>query len=95
MLRAAIAFFVIGLPVYALGAHAATHRTPADENVGEKVEGKAGDLQTDAKKSVRKMKRKHRKATGQDTVGDDLKDGANNVSDEVSNGAKKAKNKVD
>ena len=56
---------------------------------------KAGDAKTDAKKSTRKAKRHMRKATGNDNVGKDLKDAGNDASDDISNTAKKAKNKVD
>lgn len=62
----------------------------ADETTTEKVENKAGDVKTDAKKDGRKMKRHARKAMGKDTVGKDVKDKANDVKDDAGNAADKA-----
>lgn len=69
--------------------------TQAEETTGEKIENKAGDIKTDAKKTGRKVRREARKATGQDSVIKDAKDKVHDASDDVSNAAKKAKNKVD
>ena len=67
----------------------------AEETTTEKVENTAGDVKRDAKKSGRKFKRKVRKATGNDSVVEDAKDGLNNTGDAIGNAADKAKNKVD
>jgi ribosomal protein S3AE len=67
----------------------------ADETVKEKVENTAGDMKTDAHKSHRAAKRHARKAAGTDNVAKDAKDKANDVGDDISNGADKAKRKTE
>jgi len=67
----------------------------AEETVGEKIENAGGDAKKDTKKSWRKAKRKHRKATGANNVGKDIKDSAEQAGDEVGHGAKKIKRKAD
>jgi hypothetical protein len=67
----------------------------ADESVGEKVENKAGDMKTDAKKEHRAAKRHARKAHGTDNVAKDAKDKMNDAGDGVSNEAEKTKRKAD
>jgi hypothetical protein len=59
----------------------------ADETAGEKVQNAAGDAKTDAKKDVRT-------ATGNDSIGKDAKDKANDVGDDISNNADKVDRKV-
>ena len=46
------------------------------------------------KKGARHAKRKMRKAAGKNTVGDDIKDGASDMGDDMHNSGKKVKNKV-
>jgi len=66
----------------------------AEDSATTKVENTASDAKTDTKKSVRKMKRKTRKAAGTDTVGKDLKDSANDAKDNMQNTTDKTKNKI-
>ena len=75
----------------------------AEENLGEKVEEKAGEVKKDAKAVGRKMKKKvrdvnctsERKMNGECGVVPDAKDALNNAGDNIEHGAKKVKNKVD
>jgi hypothetical protein len=63
----------------------------AEESTVNKVKDDAGDVKTNTKKLARTTKRKVRKATGNDNVLKDAKDKANDVGDDVSNEADKAK----
>jgi hypothetical protein len=65
----------------------------AEESAGNKVQDAAGDASAKTKKVVRKGKQKVRKAVGTDTMGKDIKDKVNDVGDDVSNEANKAKRK--
>lgn len=48
------------------------------------------DVKRDTKKSTRTAKRKFRKATGQDTMGKDVKDKANDLGDDAKAASEKA-----
>ena len=63
----------------------------ANESAVGKVEDAGTDAKTNTKKTARKAKRKVRKATGNDTVGKDIKDKANDVGDEIGGAAEKSK----
>jgi hypothetical protein len=67
----------------------------AEETTGEKVQNAGDEGWKDTKKAGRKMKKKTRDATGNSSVKEDVKDGANNVGDSVETGAKKVERKVD
>lgn len=67
----------------------------ANETTGEKITSGARDVKVDAKKSVRKGKKKVRDATGNGSIVEDAKDVGNNTMDSMDAGAKKMKDKVD
>lgn len=67
----------------------------AEETTGEKITSGARDVKVDAKKSVRKGKKKVRNATGNGSIVEDAKDVGNNTMDSMDAGAKKMKDKVD
>lgn len=67
----------------------------AGETPSEQFKDRVGDTNTDAKKAIRKQKRKIRKATGNDSLKKDVEDHANDVKDDVSNSADKLKRKMD
>jgi hypothetical protein len=67
----------------------------AEETTGEKIESKVEATTNNAKEAGRKAKKKIRKATGNESVTEDLKDGAKNVSDDIEHGVKKTKRKLD
>ena len=77
------------------GAGFLLHQSFADESTTEKVQNTGTDIKRDTKKNVRKMKRRIRKATGNDTVGKDIKDGANDLGDTIDAAATKAKRKTE
>jgi hypothetical protein len=66
----------------------------AEESVGDKMQDAAGDAKTDMKKAGRGLKQTGRKAVGKDNIAKDAKDKMNDVGDDVSNGAEKAKRKA-
>ncbi len=65
----------------------------ADETVGGQVKDAAGDASIGMKKAGRSAKRGVRKATGNDTMGKDMKDKANDMKDDATNEVDKAKRK--
>ncbi len=88
-------FFIVAL--FALLTADQTFNLPnthADESIGDKVANQSGDAATNTKKALRKARRKVRDGTGNHSTMKDAEDVSNNVSDEVSNGAKKIRRKV-
>jgi hypothetical protein len=89
--RILLAAFAIGVCFSTFGASVSR----AEESTINKMKDGVGDATTNTKKLVRKGNRKLRKATGNDTVMKDVKDKANDVSDDVNNGADKMKRKTE
>ena len=81
------AIFTLSIILFTWPAH-------ADDKPATTVKNEASDAKTNTKKNWRKTKRKVRKATGNDTVGKDVKDSVNDAGDDINNAAKKTKNKV-
>jgi hypothetical protein len=90
-MKLAYYFTLSALSLLFISSEAFNFTAHADETATEKVENKAGDIKTAAKKTTRKAKRHIRKAAGTDTVGKDAKDKVNDVKDDVSNGVDKMK----
>lgn len=86
--------FTLALTILA-GAGFLLQQTWADESLTDKVQNTGTDMKRDTKKGVRKMKRKARKAAGKDTVGKDIKDGVNDLGDNIDAGVTKAKRKAE
>ena len=63
----------------------------ASESAFSKSQDVATDAKTRTKKTIRKAKRKIRKVTGQDSVLKDTKDEFNDIGDDLSGSAEKAK----
>lgn len=66
----------------------------ADDTAATTIKNDASDASTHMKKGARHAKRKMRKAVGKNTVGDDIKDTANDMGDDMNNAGKKVKNKI-
>ncbi len=92
MFRKALRFLTIGSVALMTGLVSFAF---AEETTIEKVQAATGDAKVSTKKAARKVRKKVRDATGNDSVVKDAKDSLNNAGDDVSNAAKKAKNKVD
>lgn len=67
----------------------------AEETNGEKAATKIDEVSKDSKKAVRKIKKKARDATGNESLSKDVGDQLNNTSDEVKYQGKKTKRKID
>ncbi len=67
----------------------------AEETTSDKIQNEAGDAKTKARKAGRAVKRKARKATGNDSLMKDAEDKAKDIGDDISNDADKLKRKVD
>lgn len=77
----------------AIGAPCVLYPTDsiAEESTTNKIKDEAGDIKTDVKKTARSGSQSVRKATGNDTMYKDAKDKVNDVGDDLSNQAAKAK----
>ncbi len=83
----ALALFVFGYNTVM------TQVVRADDNtISKQTADKIDDAKTDTTKSVRKLKRTARKATGTDTAVKDVKDKASDVGDDAKNTVNKATN---
>ena len=69
--------------------------TFADESTSDQIKDTGTNVKRDSKKGVRKFKRKARQATGNDSVGKDIKDGVNDVGDDIGAASEKAKRKLE
>lgn len=67
----------------------------AEETRGEKIEAGAKDAKTTVKKKGRKLKKKIRDATGNESIVEDVKDGAKNLKDDASDKIDETKNRID
>lgn len=67
----------------------------AEENTSEKVGKEVNDAKRAVKKKGRAAKKGLRDATGNSSTSEDLKDGAKNAGEAVSDKAEEVKNKVD
>lgn len=67
----------------------------AEETLGEKTATQIDEAKTGMKKTVRKAKRQHRKATGRDNVILDAKDAANDAGNDIGTTTRKAVRKAD
>ncbi len=67
----------------------------AEETLSEKAATQIDEAKTGTKKSIRKAKRQHRKATGRDNVVLDAKDAANDAGNEIGTTTRKAVRKAD
>lgn len=67
----------------------------AEETTTEKIIDKGDEAIKDAKQESRKLKKKVRDKTGNSSLKEDIKDGANNVKDELEYQGRKVKRKVD
>ncbi len=89
-MKLAFYFVLSAFSLLFISSEAFNYAHADDTTTTEKVENKAGDVKTGAKKDGRAMKRKARKATGTDTAGKDVKDKANDVKDDANNAVDKA-----
>lgn len=67
----------------------------ADETEAEKAQTAAEEKATKARQDARRKKMKARKDAGKGSVAEDIQDTAKNVGDELEQGARKARRKVD
>jgi apolipoprotein N-acyltransferase len=89
------AILSLGISVACGLALSQSPRLQAEETKVEKVQNKTDEVVKDTKQEVRQTKKKIRDKTGNDDLGQDLKDGARNAKDEIKYQAKKAKRKID
>ncbi len=61
----------------------------------EKIQNQADETGKDIKKGARKVKKKVRDATGNESLTEDIKDAGKNAGDEIETKAKKIKRKID
>ncbi len=67
----------------------------ANETAGEAAVSEGRSAKNKTKRAWRKTKKNVRDATGNESVKEDIKDGAKNVGDSVEDAAKTAKDKID
>ena len=77
-----------------MGGYGLNSVVHAEESASDHVKDAGTDLKKDSQKSMRKMKRHGRKATGNDNVGKDAKDKVNDAADDINATATKTKRKL-
>ncbi len=70
-------------------------RVLAETTTTEKIQNEADEAGKEIKKGARKVKKKVRDATGNESITEDIKDAGKNVGDEIKTKAKKIERRVD